>query len=213
MEQISQGFDRNVDFKAKKNDLVQAYVETMHKYIKLDPDDRYYSSKKRKIVHRLIYLIIAMTQLINGSRISEACYAVRGFADADEPCKKISVVVKIAKSESVKYKKGTKETYTTKARYRSMRLPTKWITIDFDIVKDYLANIDNDNLKKRVLDYLLKHHDCNTHSLRYAFINHMLYHEKKEPSIVAKFVGHSNLDQIVRYTQRKESDKIFEMDL
>jgi hypothetical protein len=41
----------------------------------------------------------------------------------------------------------------------------------------------------------------------------MLYVEKKEPSLIAKHVGHSSTAQIVRYTQRKESDKIFDMDI
>jgi integrase len=216
MEKIANGFDRSVDFKEKKIELISTYEITCGRLNRLPLDDRYYESKKRKIINRLLYLIIAMTQLINGSRISEACSAVRKFLEEGNLNSRMTV--KIAKSESVKYKKDTKEQYITKVRYRHMIYPLKWVLtslIDNGIteLKNYLSQIEEDALKKRVLDYLLKHHHCNTHSLRYAFINYMLYTEKKEPAIVAKHVGHSNLDQIVRYTQKKESDKLFDMDL
>ncbi len=205
------GFDRGVDFKDKKSEFRREYRHTVRDINELPEDDRYYDSKKRKLVHKAIYLVIAMTQLINGSRISEACAAVTKFFMSRQLNGR--EIVKIAKSETKKYKKDTKEEYVTKVRHRHMIFPKNWIEVDIEMLNDYLVYIKTEALKKRVLNYLLKHHNCNTHSLRYAFINYMLYVEKKEPSIVAKHVGHSNLDQIVRYTQKKESDKLFEMDL
>jgi integrase len=210
---IEQGFDRNVDFKKIKEGLISEYNTTIEQIGQLDESDRYYASKRRKLYNRTIYLLVAMIQLINGSRISEACYAFKDFIEKDDLTEK--VVEKIAKSESIKYKKDGKK-YITKARYRHLIFPHKWITLS-DTTKSeimYFSNkIEPEVLKKRVLDYLLKHHDCNTHSLRYAFINYMLYKEKKEATLVAKHVGHSSVAQLVRYTQKKEADKLFEMDI
>lgn len=210
---IDQGFDRGVDFKEMKEKLIKIYGDTILELENLYDQDRYYNSKRRKLIHRIIYLIVCMIQLFNGSRISEACEATSQFFITGDPDKKI--ITKIAKSESIKYKK-TGEQYTTKARYRYLIFPKKWIEFPTnlkDTVETYIAHINTTVLKKRVLDYLLKHHKCNTHSLRYAYINYMLYTEKKEPSLVAKHVGHSSMAQLVRYTQKKESDKLFDLDI
>src|SRR5208282_1229521 len=178
----------------------------------MSEDEQNYISKRRKLMHRLIYLLIAMIQLRNGSRISEACEAFKLFINSNDFEKK--VIVKIAKSKSIKYKKDTGEQYTTKARFRKMIFPEDWIKMEFtDDIKFYLKNIEFDRLKKRVLDYLLLNFDCNTHSLRYSFINHMLYDLKKEMSLIAKFVGHVDTNQIVRYTQNKNVDKLFDEDI
>lgn len=210
---IDQGFDRNIDFNTIKTKLIEVFNKTVSEINTLDENDRYYKSKRRKLYNRLIYIIVANIQLINGSRISEACNAFKDFVKKDNYIEK--VIEKIAKSESIKYKKDG-EKFTTKARYRHMIFPHKWITIP-DNMKELISyfnkKIDVVVLKKRVLDYLLKHHNCNTHSLRYAFINYMLYKEKKEAILVAKHVGHSSVAQLVRYTQKKEADKIFEMDI
>jgi integrase len=209
---IDQGFDRGIDFKQMKLDLIDRYQKNILEFIALKDTDRYYESKKRKVLNRLIYLLVAMIQLINGSRISEACDGLRQMLDANDHKEKI--ITKIAKSASIKYKDGKQ--YTTKARYRNLKFPATWIEIPNDIKDELhaaLNNIDEDGLRKRVLDYLLLNHKCNTHSLRYACINHLLYDKKIEPSLVAKHVGHSSMAQLVRYTQRKEADKLFDMDL
>ena len=77
----------------------------------------------------------------------------------------------------------------------------------------YIGKIPLDKIKKRVLDHLLKYYSCNTHSLRYAYINFMIYNQKNEPSLVAKHVGHSNLNQLIRNTQNKQADKLFDVDI
>ena len=41
----------------------------------------------------------------------------------------------------------------------------------------------------------------------------MIYEEKRQSNDVAKFVGHVNVNQLVTYTQQKNCDKIFELDL
>ena len=210
---VDQGFDRGIDFKEIKEKLIKEYLSTIKELEDLFTGDRYYNSKRRKLIHRLIYQLVSMVQLFNGSRISEACDAVSQFFIKGNPDEKI--IVKIAKSESIKYNKDGNQ-YKTKARYRYLIFPKRWIEFPTnlkDTLETYIAHIGNKALKKRVLDYLLKYHKCNTHSLRYAYINYMLYTEKKEPSLVAKHVGHSSMAQLVRYTQKKESDKLFDLDI
>jgi len=207
---IERGFDRNVDYKKMKKRLI-AYLKTELKKLK-------FVSKKMKriVINRIIYTLIAIVQLRNGSRISEAADALRQFVTSKNYNDR--VIVKIAKSESIKYKKDTGEQYMTKKRYRRMMFPKTWFKFRLirpilDDINYYILYIKEDRLKKRVLDYLLKYHHCNTHSLRYACINYLLYTKKLEMGIVAKFVGHSNVNQLVTYTQIKNTDKIFDLDI
>lgn len=208
-----EGFDKGLTFKEIKDVLLRAYEDTLTEFNGLDPADRYYTSKKEKKTHRLVYLLISLMQLYNGSRISEACDAFRQMIKDKIFTEKVRV--KISKSESIKYDKDGEE-FITKARFRYMIFPLNWIPIE-KIPENHLycdiKFIEDNRMKKRILSYLLHHHQTNTHSLRYALINHMLYEKKVEPTLVAKHVGHSNTAQLVRYTQRIEADKLFDMDL
>jgi len=206
---IAKGFDRGIDFKDMKKKLIVNYNFIVKFIDELNEDDKFYIRTRKKYLHRLIYNLIAMIQLRNGSRIVEACTALPLFLKNGIDNK---VIVKIAKSKSVKYKNG--EQYETKARYRKIIFPFKWITLKFKKdIEFYIKLIDESRLMKRVLDYMLKYFNCNTHSLRYAFINFMLHDQKKEMSIVAKAVGHVNVDQMVRYTQTKNVDKLMDEDI
>lgn len=208
---IAKGFDRGVSFPEIKSKLLKSYDSLHEDYECLDESDRYYNTRKKKILTKIIYTTIALIQLNNGSRTSESCKAFLLFMNNKNFKEK--VVVKIAKSKSTKYNRKTKEKYVSKARFRKMKFPD-WIKIKYyDELKEVLDNIDHSRLMKRVLDYLLLNFNCNTHSLRYSFINHMLYEKKKEANLVAKFVGHVNTNQLTRYTQQKETDKMFDMDL
>ena len=97
---------------------------------------------------------------------------------------------------------------------KKITFPSNWIEIY--LVKDlkyYFNKIPFEKLMKRVLDFLLLNFNCNTHSLRYAFINHMIYDLGKDSNIIAKFVGHVNSNQITRYTQQKNVEKMFNEDI
>lgn len=210
------GFDRGIDFSDIKSSLITSYEETLEKINRLDEDTKNYNSNERKLVNKLIYILISMVQLINGSRISEACKSFEMFIKNSSFDGK--VMVKLSKSETTKYTESGEE-YKTKIRYRKLIFPIKWLEnpvnkIDLlNVVKPYLKKIDRDVLRKRVLDYLRKYHNCNTHSLRYAYINYMIYDQKNEPSLIAKHIGHSNLNQLIRYTQNKQADKLFDIDI
>jgi integrase len=208
-DQIAKGFDRGVDFEDMKQRLIDKYEEIYGFIGTLDTNDK---TTFRININKLIYLHVAMTQLKNGSRISEACKAFRLFIKNKNFMDK--VVVKISKSECIKYKKETKEMFVTKRRNRQMKYPSDWVFLDYEkSMEKNLDGIDNDHLQQRVLDFMLKNFQCNTHSLRYSFINYMLFVKKKEMALVAKFVGHTDVNNIVRYTQTKNLDHMFDMDI
>lgn len=211
--QISKGFDRDIDYEPIKNKFIKEFDIQLSKYEEKKTD---------RVCYKLIYLLIAMIQLRNGSRISEAINSLKIFILNGIHCK---VVVKIGKSESTKYiydrKDRTKEPtkYITKPRYRKMMFPISWIKTDkidkllSEIRVNYHNFLNDTRMRKRVLDYMARNYNCNTHSLRYAFINYMLYVHKRPLCDIAKFVGHVNINQLIRYTQQKNCDQIFDLDI
>lgn len=42
--------------------------------------------------------------------------------------------------------------------------------------------------------------ECNTHSLRYAFINHMINEHKMPLNTIAKIIGHANTNQLIIFS-------------
>ena len=208
---ISKGFDRDIDYLTIKDKLIKSYNDLSKKIDELDENDTKYVSKRRNAIRKLIYITIALIQLRSGSRIIEAVKAFKLFLKNDDLEK--DVLVKLAKSETTKYDENGKA-YKTKPRYRNMKFPIRWIDLELrNDMKFYSGDIENAKLKKGVLDYLLRNHNCNTHSLRYAYINYMLYTKKVEIGLVCKIVGHSNPNQIVRYTQNKNAKQVFDEDI
>lgn len=212
---LARGFDRGMDYAVLRDKFI-AEVERIYnciRAIKEEDADKFYK-KKNMLLKKLIYLIISSIQLRNGSRISESIQAFKTFLRIEKYTDK--VVVKIAKSDSLKINKKGKQ-FRLKPRFRKMMFPKKWIPPKLmDIVRntDALKEVLNcGRVRLRLCDYLNKNFNCNTHSLRYACINYLLYDKKLEMGIVAKFVGHSSLDQLVRYTQLKNLDAIFDMDI
>lgn len=201
--EVPTGFDRNIDYSDMKDKLIKRIKELY---------ERYDNCPKDIGMKRIIYAVIAAIQLKNGSRISEAVKAFILFVNKGINNR---VIVKISKSGAMKtMRDGTKK--KTKIRAREMMWP-QWISRDVYkiITKSNVTEkiINAGTLKKRVLDYLLINFKCNTHSLRYAFINYALYVLKRPINDVAKFVGHANVAQMVTYTQVKNCNQIFELDI
>ena len=212
-DKIVKGFDRGVDYSVMKKKLIEDVEIILGVLDTLQDTDKAYDYKKGNILRKYIYTLIAIIQLRNGSRISEAVNAFEQFV-AKKADLESKVTVKIAKSKATKHKKDG-EQIVTKTRYRKMGFPTNWVGKEIKEVSNirhFLRDYEG-NINKRVLDYLSRTYKCNTHSLRYAFINYMLYDQKKEMTVVAKFVGHTGVGQLVRYTQAKESDKLFDLDI
>lgn len=207
-EKIDKGFDRGVDFVKMKDKLIS---ELGINHLKWLAEENEY--EKKVTLNKLIYIMISLIQLRNGCRISEACEAIIKFIKSENLTKK--VVVKIAKSEGMKYNNKTKEKNFHKARYRKIMLPLDWIEENiFEEIRDakpLALNVKGSLLRQRVRDYLFKNHECNTHSLRYACINYLIYEQKRPLNDIAKFVGHSNINQLVTYTQTINTDKIFDL--
>lgn len=200
--QINTGFDRGIDYENIKEKLITA----MNKLCEI-----YKEEEKKLTISRLVYNTIALIQLKNGSRISEAVKAFMIFINKGIGDK---IIVRISKTGALKVmKSGQKK--RSKVRYRKMMWP-KWISNDiYDLLKnnkfiDDLIGVGT--LKKRVLDYLARNFDCNTHSLRYACINFMINVKKIPINIVSKYVGHGNVQQMITYTQQKHVDEIFDLD-
>lgn len=207
---IATGFDRGVDYEPMKHKLITHCNRYYNEILDVEKKTPHFKYKAKVIKSKLLYCCIAMIQLRNASRISEACSAMKIFCKKDMFDKR--VVVKISKSESIKYKNG--EQYTTKPRYRKMIFPIEWISV-FEPIKEIVVQIFSElpykRLKKRVLDYLLMNHACNTHSLRYACINYLIYDKERPLNDVAKFVGHVDLSMLTKYTQQKNCERIFDL--
>ena len=91
-EKIKKGFDRDVDYLPMKDKLIDQYNDMSEKYLK--------SSFNTRAGTRLVFLLISMIQLRNGSRISEAINAFIKFVETDISNK---VIIKIAKSGGTKF--------------------------------------------------------------------------------------------------------------
>lgn len=212
-EKVARGFDRGGDYEDIKNKLVTDF-NNIHE--ELGRADNNYT--ERIIHNKLVYCVIAMIQLRNGSRISEACKAASKFFELEKIENGTKVVVKISKSEKMQYNRNTKKKTMTKARYREMVFPMWLKEGEIDMIRSLgkyqlLFNTSNYLLTQRVRDYLFKKYNINTHTLRYAFINYMIHDKNKPMNEVAKFVGHKNTNQICTYTQNKNVNKIFDMDI
>lgn len=207
---IDAGWDRSIDFVPIKEKLLNSFNK-LHDSIDII-DDKY---EKRTTLNKLIYIIIALIQLRNGSRISEASTAMLKFMEVNDLTQK--VIVKIAKSEGIKYNNRTKERKMCKARYRKIMFPVDWIDENiFDDIKGrkpICLLVKGSLLRQRVRDYLRTYFDCNTHSLRYACINYLLSEKKLPMNVVSKYVGHSSVNQLVTYTQHKNVDGVFDLNI
>jgi integrase len=132
------------------------------------------------------YLMIALTQLRNGSRISEAIRAFKEWVKTS----KSEVYVRVSK------KKRPDE--------RLMIIPSEIAHLRLYCVD--LLDIDDSVLRDRVRATLYYYFKINTHSLRYAFITYLLK-SNVNPAIVSKIIKHSKLDTLLSYVQVKEAEK------
>lgn len=211
------GHDKGLEYLETKKVITRAYDKIVKRLMN---GSKFYSFNNelpkgesmevRNNYMRSIYLMIAMIQLRNASRISEAC---AGFYRFIKEGFDKNILVKISKSEAIRYKNGKK--YVTKARFRKMMFPSGWIKkkIPIEEISAALGSVKRKTMMKRVLDYVRNNHKINTHSLRYATINYLISEKKLPANIVSKYVGHSSLNTILTYTQTKQCDKIFDIDM
>ena len=182
---LNYNFDRNIDYEIMNKQLTQD-LKSLFKEIKI-------SSSISK-VKAMSNIIIAITQLRNGSRISESIEALELFMN-DLTLK--TAIITIAKRKD-------------EAR-RELLLPKEVKKEMLEYLINYKVIDFNNKLKvqNKVRDYLNKYYDSNTHSLRYATIN-KLVDDGIQLNIVSKLVGHKNLNQIMSYTQNKKVKNVLE---
>jgi integrase len=92
--------------------------------------------------------------------------------------------------------------------YRLMVIPKEIVEEDSTTCTT-LIDKDKDVIRVNVNKYLHRRLRINAHSLRYAFITYML-RKGVSPSIIAAITGHKNLNMILKYTERKEVEKVLE---
>jgi integrase len=160
------GWDKGIDY-----DFYRGWFERNLKHTRSDK--------------RYAYTAILYTQLLNGSRISEAVRAIMEFV-----------------------KTGSRE---LKVRLSKRRRDDHRLIIVPELIDRnrciWICDIGEDRIVKRVKTFCRAKYHVNTHSLRYSFITHLLK-INVNPSIIAKITKHSKLDFILTYTQEKEAEKI-----
>ena len=133
------------------------------------------------------YFIIALIQLRNGSRISEAIRSFKEWVRSN----KNELYIRVSK------KRKTEE--------RLMIIPSEAEPYRLQCID--LLDLNDNVLRDRVRAILYYYFKINTHSLRYAFISYLL-RSGVNPALVSKLIRHSRLDTLLHYVQAKESDNI-----
>ena len=124
---------------------------------------------------------ILLLALLNGLRISEAieCY----YRWLDDPAQEI-ITVRVAKSRREKYR---------------LCIAKGLDSIDHKYTK-HLEKPKPNTLQS----WIIQKFGFNTHSLRYAYINHMLS-QGYDPATISLIVGHSKLDTLLEYIQQRRA--------
>ena len=133
------------------------------------------------------YDIILLTQLRNGSRLTEA----------------INFLNKIIETKPFKREATVKVEKRKDGHERQMILPEE---IDKrELLR--VAYVIKEANRWRVAEYCKRTYGFNTHALRYAFISH-LTKKGVAPQLIAKITGHKTLDYILYYTQQQKAEEI-----
>lgn len=174
----------------KSWDLGLNYVETLNSLVKMFNKYRTRYKKWRK---RLMYIIVLLIQLRNGSRVGEAV----------EFLKQVCLNFRREDYIAVEKSKGK--------RVRKMFLPEIVTKNDIEKIKElFLKEYFNHGRKGFVVQiskWTRKTLGINTHSLRYAFITYMSLVRKESPQVIAKITGHKNIHFIVDYLEQVEAEK------
>jgi integrase len=136
-------------------------------------------TKQRRVALRNVNILLLA--LLNGLRISEAveCY----YKWLEDPQQDV-FNIRVAKSKTEKYR---------------LCITRGLDSIDHKYTKN-LRKPKPNNLQA----WSLIRFGFNTHSLRYAFINHMLQ-QGYDPATVSKIIAHSKLETLLSYIQEKRA--------
>jgi len=136
--------------------------------------------------------VVLLIQLRNGSRVGEAVEALRKFCETG----KTQVLVKIEKHRDPRDQ-------------RLMVLPEELRKGQGRVLLEqacaWLSGVEKP--KEAVKSYCRRTYGFNTHALRYSFVTYMLK-RGVSPSVVAKITGHTTLESILHYTERKTAEDL-----
>ncbi len=183
-EEIKNGFDKGIDFEDTRK-LFKGKIKELVADLKED-----YNMHK---VKALSNVVIALISLINGSRISESIEAAFKFINNKKLTK---VIVPIAKRKD--------------GEPRDMILPKEINKEILDYIEKIITGADPLKLQSKIRTYLTDNYGFNTHSLRYAAINHLIMVQKQPLNVVSKLVGHKSMNMLINYTQNKKVSSALE---
>jgi integrase len=133
------------------------------------------------------YFTIALIQLRNGSRISEAIRAFKEWVKTN----KTEIYVNVSKKKH--------------NELRLMIIPNE--ISQYRLLCVDLLEVNDKRLRNRILSTLYYYFKFNTHSLRYAFITYLL-RNNVNVAIVSKLIKHSKLDTLLSYVQVREAERV-----
>lgn len=135
--------------------------------------------------------VVLLIQLRNGSRIGEAVESTLKFCESGQ--NKVLVNIEKHKTNDQRVMVLPEELRNKQGKLLLQGACTR------------LSELKNP--KGAIKVYCERTYKFNSHSLRYAFITHLL---KKgvSPSIIAKITGHRSLDHILHYTETKTAEEI-----
>jgi hypothetical protein len=141
----------------------------------------------------LTYTAILLCQLRNGSRVSEAYDAIRQFKESGICTQEVIVRKQIKKTASGNI---------TKPSLRKMIIPD-----EIRPIKHMLL----DSIRIETLEvWAPRTFGWNTHSLRYCFIQHLVFDKGTNLPIVAQITKHRNFNILLKYTQSKQANQVLD---
>ena len=130
-------------------------------------------------------LAVAIIQLTNGARVSEA---IDGYAEWIRTGK-VDVKVRVRKKRD-------------NVEYRRIVIPS--------FLREFRQTLKEKGVPTRqaVYSYLKENYGVNTHTLRYTWVT---WHAKTlSPAYVSQIIRHSKLDMLLRYLSKYEADKLLD---
>jgi len=156
----------------------------------LAKEKEYYELKKRPVpvtvLKRLLYTSILLTQIENGSRISESVEAVLNFKDNSE---------RIQKVRARKRKKNNKGKDVDVLIKIPSAVKKQYLELDYPL----------ETALNGVKMFTKRYYKINTHSHRYSWIARM-GREGMPTNLISKAIRHTNIQTIENYTAEDEAD-------
>jgi hypothetical protein len=176
-------WDKRINF----DEWDQRFKNDLHDLAK---EKEYYELKRKPIpatvLKRLLYTSILLTQIENGSRISEAVESILDFKESSERVQKI---------RARKRKKNNRGKDVDVLIKIPSAVKKQYLMLDYPFEKTLNG----------VKMFAVRYYRINTHSLRYSWIAKM-GREGMPTNLISKAIRHTNIQTIENYTAEDEAD-------